>query len=78
MADSSPIKTGRRRALAVDRFDLIMVSAILTLIVIIGLIIKHGNQLSAQVASGERVVYLASMDGLIENLWIVDLNMANT
>ncbi len=67
----------RRPAFAADRFDVIMVSAIVTLTVVIGLVIGHGNQLSARVGAGARVLYLGPIDALAENLWMVDPSTPN-
>lgn len=75
MANSSSVKPIRLLSDRLDRFDAIMLGAMLVLALAIGAVILRGNQLSgaALPASGApRVVYLGPMDSIVQNLWLID------
>jgi dipeptidyl aminopeptidase/acylaminoacyl peptidase len=61
------MQSTRKPFSAVDRFDLSMGAAILTLLAMIGIVIARGNQIPT---SG--VVYMGPVDSIVQNLYLID------
>jgi len=62
------------RTLRVDRFDTVMIAAISVLMLAIGGVIVHGDQLTIHRGSNALVLYTGPYDARAINLWAIDPN----